>query len=101
MNFKSIATAAVIGLSTLATPAEARFADSDCEIIGTGSFYCLKLTGRSGSVSEWELGYISADKTEKELFSITCDGKRTVRWNSYGNMSEGRATRIAESFCRA
>ncbi|QIN96989.1 hypothetical protein [Synechococcus phage S-H34] len=101
MNFKSIATAAVIGLSTLATPAEARFADSDCELIGTGAVLCIRLEDKRAGYSQWEVGYISPDNTEKEVFSITCEGKSLVRWNSYGTMSEGRADRFARSFCRA
>lgn len=98
MNFKSIATAAVIGLSTLATPAEA---SPDCKMFNDNSIMCASVVSRTGSATEWMVAYSNGTGSVKEVFNIVCDGNRLAAWRSYGTMGRPAARSFSHSFCGA
>lgn len=101
MNFKSIATAAVIGLTTFAAPAEASFDSSDCKMFNDNSIMCASVVARMGSATEWKVAYSNGTGSVKEVFNIVCIGKRLDTWRSYGTMGRPAAESFSHSFCRA
>lgn len=102
MNFKNIATAALIAASVLCVAdavapkkAEAR----TCFKVNQGAALCSKYIGKNEAGSKlYNVGYVQGNK--EVAFRVACRGNYARNWESYGNLSHGQVEALAQYFCR-
>lgn len=94
MNIKGLIAATLITLGGIAVASPAK-AETCFRFLGGHA--CNEYVSGTFSGQVYHLGFVGDEY--KESFTIICDGKRFVEYESYGNMPKKVATYVARQFC--
>jgi len=96
MNFKALATVALIGAASIIGGGEAN-AETCFQVQRSGCYLCNTYRGSTSAGDNYTLGY--SINGISEGMTVTCRGTRVVDWSSYGDMTQLGAERLADYFC--
>ena len=97
MNFKTLAIGSVLALGSIFGGVQSAQAETCFDVPQTGGVICNTYQGSNRYGDIYTLGYSTGSVSEG--MKVVCDGSRVVTWESYGDMYQIGAQRLANYFC--